>query len=100
MRCQCLPCCAPRARLRGRLGCSGLAFWTAELQSGAVTPGLFIVTLEASVNMQTGTADATTLMDNVAEDYVLRIAASNTPFMQATAYAAMARSLASASRTG
>ena len=39
----------------------GLAFWTNELTSGSVTAGSFIVTVEASVNMQTGTADALTL---------------------------------------
>jgi hypothetical protein len=71
---------------------AGLAFWTAELTSGAVTAGSFIVTLEASVNMQTGTADAITLADKgtVAEDYVLRIAAANIPFSQASAHAVMA----------
>src|ERR1700684_2351080 len=40
--------CAPDA--------PGLAFWTNQLTSGSVTPGSFIVTVEASVNMQTGTA--------------------------------------------
>jgi Domain of unknown function (DUF4214) len=45
--------CAPDA--------PGLAFWTNQLTSGSVTPGSFIVTVEASVNMQTGTADALTL---------------------------------------
>jgi hypothetical protein len=70
----------------------GLAFWTTELQSGAVTPGSFILTVEASVNMQTGTADALTLAakGTVAEDYVLRIAAANAPFSQASAHAALA----------
>jgi len=70
----------------------GLAFWTAELQSGAVTPGSFILTLEASVNMQTGTADALTLAakGTVAEDYVLRVATSGTPFSQSSAHASMA----------
>ena len=37
---------------------AGLTFWTNTLTSGSVTPGSFILTLEASVNMQTGTADA------------------------------------------
>jgi hypothetical protein len=70
----------------------GLSFWVGTLTSGQVTPGSFIVTLEASVNMQTGTADAITLADKitVAEDYVARIAAAGVPYTHASAVATMA----------
>ena len=70
----------------------GLSFWIGTLTSGQVTPGSFIVTLEASVNMQTGTADAITLAAKitVAEDYVARIAAAGVPFTHASAVATMA----------
>jgi hypothetical protein len=44
----------------------GLAFWVGQLQAGTVTPGSFIVTLEAAVNAQVGTADANTLNNKVA----------------------------------
>ena len=69
----------------------GLAFWTNELVSGLVTPGSFIVTLEASVNMQTGTADAITLADKitVAEDYVQRVTAAGLLYTPASAAATM-----------
>jgi hypothetical protein len=71
---------------------SGLQFWSQELQSGAVTPGGFILAVEQSVNQQTGTADAMTLSDKltVAEDYVTRINAANVPFSQASAHGSLA----------
>jgi hypothetical protein len=70
----------------------GLSFWVGTLTSGQVTPGSFIVTLEASVNMQTGTADAITLAAKitVAEDYVARITAAGVPYTHASAVATMA----------
>ena len=71
---------------------AGLSFWTQQLQSGVVTPGSFIVTLEASVNMQVGTADAMILANKVTvgEDYVSRIVAANIAFTEASAHGAMA----------
>jgi hypothetical protein len=71
---------------------AGLTFWTNELATGAITPGNLILDVEASVNQQTGTADALTLAakGTVAENYVLSIAAANVPFTQATAHAVMA----------
>src|SRR5580704_13355428 len=67
---------------------AGLQFWSQELQSGAVTPGGFILSIEQSVNQQTGTADAMTFGDKlvVAEDYVTRINAANVPFSEASAH--------------
>src|ERR1700730_1628111 len=44
---------------------AGLAFWVGQLNAHTVTPGSFIVTLEAAVNAQTGTADANTLNNKV-----------------------------------
>ena len=69
----------------------GLAFWTVELQSGAVTPGGFIITVEASVNMQVGTADALTLANKitVAEDYIARITAADVTYTHASAFGAL-----------
>jgi hypothetical protein len=71
---------------------AGLSFWIQQLQSGAVTPGGFIVALQASVNMQVGTADAITLANKVivGEDYASRIAAANVAFTEASAHGAMA----------
>ena len=70
---------------------AGLNFWVNQLTTGQTTTGAFIVTVEASVNMQTGTADAITLAAKitVAEDYVARIAAAGVPFSQASAAATM-----------
>jgi hypothetical protein len=50
---------------------AGLTFWSNLFTTGAVNPGTFILQLEASVNMQVGTADAVTLAAKltVAEDY-------------------------------
>jgi Domain of unknown function (DUF4214) len=70
----------------------GLQFWSQELQSGAVTPGSFILAIEQSVNQQTGTADAMTLADKltVAVDYVTRINAANVPFSETSAHGSLA----------
>ena len=70
----------------------GLQFWSQELQSGAVTPGGFILAIEQSVNQQTGTADAMTLGDKltVAVDYVTRISAANVPFSETSAHGSLA----------
>src|SRR3984957_19796501 len=69
----------------------GLNFWVNQLTTGQTTTGAFIVTVEASVNMQTGTADAITLAAKitVAEDYVARIAAAGVPYTHASAVASM-----------
>ena len=69
----------------------GLAFWTNQLTTGQTTTGAFIVTVEASVNMQTGTADAITLADKitVAEDYVQRVTAAGLLYTPASAAATM-----------
>jgi ELWxxDGT repeat protein len=70
----------------------GLQFWSQELQSGAVTPGGFILAIEQSVNQQTGTADAMTLGDKltVAVDYVTRISAAGVPFSETSAHGCLA----------
>ena len=70
----------------------GLSFWTQQLLSGAVAPGSFIVTLEASVRMQEGTTDAVTLANKVTvgKDYASRVAAANVAFTEASAHRAMA----------
>jgi hypothetical protein len=70
----------------------GLSFWTQQLLSGGVTPGSFIVTLEASVRLQVGTADAMTLANKVTvgKDYASRIVAANVAFTEASALQAMA----------
>jgi hypothetical protein len=70
----------------------GLNFWVNQLTTGQTTTGAFIVTVENSVNMQTGTADAITLAAKitVAEDYVARITAAGVPFTHASAVATMA----------
>ena len=44
---------------------AGLAFWVNQLTTGATTPGALIVTVEASVNQQIGTADAQTLGNKI-----------------------------------
>ena len=71
---------------------AGLQFWSQELQSGAVTPGGFILAIEQSVNQQTGTADAMTLGDKltVAVDYVTRINAASVPFSETSAHGSLA----------
>ena len=58
---------------------AGEAFWINQLTSGSTKPGSFIATLEASVNMQSGTPDALTLSNKVivGEDYVSRIVSAN-----------------------
>jgi ELWxxDGT repeat protein len=70
----------------------GLQFWSQELQSGAVTPGGFILAIEQSVNQQTSTADAMTLGDKltVAVDYVTRISAAGVPFSETSAHGSLA----------
>ena len=71
---------------------AGLAFWVNQLTTGQTSVGGFIVTVEASVNMQSGTADAITLAAKitVAEDYVARITAASVAFTPASAAATMA----------
>jgi hypothetical protein len=71
---------------------AGLQFWSQELQSGAVTPGSFILAIEQSVNQQSGTADAMTLGDKlaVAVDYVTRINAASAPFSETSAHGSLA----------
>jgi hypothetical protein len=71
---------------------AGLAFWVNQLTTGQTSVGGFIVTVEASVNMQSGTADAITLAAKitVAEDYVARITAAGVAFTHASAVATMA----------
>ena len=70
----------------------GLQFWSQQLQSGAVTPGGFILAVEQSVNQQTGTADAMTLGDKlaVAVDYVTRLNAASVPFSETSAHGSLA----------
>jgi hypothetical protein len=61
---------------------AGAAFWLNQLQTGDTTPGGFILAIEDSVNMQSGTADALTLENKtaVAVDYYTRISAADVPF--------------------
>ena len=70
----------------------GAAFWLNQLQTGQTTPGGFILAIEDSVNMQSGTADALTLQDKtvVGLDYVTRMADANIPVSDATAHAVLA----------
>jgi Domain of unknown function (DUF4214) len=70
---------------------AGLNFWVNQLTTGATSVGGFIVTLEASVNMQVGTADALTLANKitVAEDYATRITAADVTYTHASAFGAL-----------
>jgi Domain of unknown function (DUF4214) len=70
---------------------AGLNFWINQLNTGATSAGGFIVTVEASVNMQVGTADALTLANKitVAEDYVQRITDADTLYTHASAFGAL-----------
>jgi len=61
---------------------AGAAFWLNQLQTRQITPGGFILAIEDSVNMQSGTPDALTLQNKTAVglDYYSRISAANVPF--------------------
>jgi hypothetical protein len=66
----------------------GLSFWVEQLTSGRVSVSGFVLTIENSVNMQVGTADARTLADKttVGLDYATRLEAAGKDYTQASAH--------------
>ena len=70
---------------------AGAAFWLNQLQTGHTTPGGFILAIEDSVNLQSGTPDALTLENKttVGLDYVTQLSDANLPFTEATSHAVL-----------
>lgn len=63
---------------------AGQSFWVAELTSGKITTGGFVLTVENAVNQQSGTADATTLQMKVTgAEYYLTLTESFTQHLPA-----------------